>query len=1071
MQTHTITPTSKRTKKWWFFKNLIKWLFILCCVGFVAWFIRFQIAITSNLPDISQIKDMSFSQATVITDRNDQVLYKLFAENRQYVEYSGISQNMINAIVAVEDQRYREHDWLDRRWIIRAVISKILHPKSRIQWASTIPQQLVRNLLLTKDRNVIRKLKEIALTKQLWWVLEDQIKETRWKLSSSEMTRAEKELTLELYLNKIEFGNNSFWIEAAAQTYFGTHASDLTILQSSILASIPKWPTAYNPYTHRDATIWSLKITDVDWNEYSIIWWNSWLKTEIMSKIEAIMSKADFGNKQDYNAFSKYLNWLIDFSVYLDGTKYNVKYSVWRKDLVLSRMYEDWYINEEQVKDALLDWFSIELKSAWFEIKAPHFVMWIIELLEQEYDEETLRNGWLNVKTSLDMDIQQIAEQSLINNKASLEKYWATNEAMVYLDSTNWDILAYVWSYDYFNDEIWWQNDMLRSPRQVWSSIKPLIYSLWFMTLPLTEDTPIYDIPFNIGGDRPNNSDGKREWVLPLKNALAFSRNIPAAKMFQAVWWQDVVLPFLRSIGMQTLSETWDYWYPLALWAWEIPVLELATAYTYLSTPTPGKINPILEVRTKDWSLLYEKENEIMEEIIPAGVWYIMWDILSNPGNMPTNWQAAYAVRWLKFWLKTWTSNMKTPKWDRARDWLLATYTPSKVAVFRWWNADWSPMYQNAYGWFLNADAMQDFWSTLLANNYVSNEWMTAVNVSSATISKISWKLASESTPSELTVSSMWYILPTEVDWWTTSVEFDASCGWLSSPYTPAEDLRQWYVITPSTFMPNWMDLAEITDYRKRSSNQTLLEESWFSGKVLFQYKNILVDMPQDYCEWRSPQISEDIKITINNLKEWQKISNKPMVRFNVTSKNWIKRITVSINNKVIWSTDYNWKSTDLTDVISSNLWDISWAWELVLTAIDKEWYSNKVALNITITKWDTTAPFIIKDKTYVVKEWEKYRIVIVLNDDLSSVEWWTISQDGKTIKTFSKNYAEFYLTNPWVLNITAKDSYWNQLNDTLDIREYIPWYQTPVAESTNTNSESNNESNNENQAETQATE
>lgn len=1044
-RSRTSYPNTKKKKN--VFLSVIKWILILWCLCVLAGIIRFHVKIKSNLPDISQIKDITFSQATVITDRNDKELYRLFSENREYVDYSWINENMINAIVAVEDQRYREHDGLDMMWIVRAVMNKVLHPKSRMQWASTISQQLVKNLLLSNERSVIRKLKEWTLTLQLDDVLEDMVKGSRWKLNWEELKRAKKELTLELYLNKVEFSNNAFGVEAAAQTYFSKHASELNVLESAILASIPKSASAYNPYSHRWATIWNLSITDSDGTTYSIFS-DTWLHEEVKSKINSIMAKTDFSNKKDYNSFSKYLNGLIDFSVYVDGKKYDVKYSAGRKDVVLSRMFEDEYIDEAELKQALTDWFDIELRSAWFEIKAPHFVMWIIKLLEEQYDEDTLKNKWLVVKTTLDLDIQQIAEQSLIWNKSALEVYWAWNEAMVYLDSTNWDILAYVWSYDYFDEDIWWQNDMVQSPRQIWSTMKPFIYSLWFMNLPLTEDTPIYDIPFNIGWDRPNNSDWKWLWVLPLKNALAYSRNIPATKMITAVGGQDVALPFLIKLWMTSLSITWDYGYPLALWAWEISMLELATAYSHLSNPTPAKVDPILEIRTSDWSLIYEKEVERQEEVIPAWVWYIMWDILSTPGNMPSNWQWAYTVRWLKLWLKSGTSNMKTAKWDRARDGWLATYTPSRVAIFRWWNADWSPMYQNAYGWFLNAEAMRDFWSTLLANNYISNEWMTAVNVWTVNISKLSWKLAWDGTPAEFIVSSMWYAetLPSSTDAWMVNIEYDASCQWLASPYTAAEDLKQWYIITPSTFMPNDYDLEEIRTYWMWASSWALFDASWFSGKVTFNYNDILIEMPQDYCEWKSPQISEDIHISINNLKDWQKISNKPMVWFNVTSKNWIKRVTVSINDRVIWSTDYNWKSTDLTDVISSNLWDVSGAWELVLTAIDKEWFSNRAVLNVSIIKSDTSAPTVMKDKTYVVKEWDRYRVVIVINDDLSGVEWWTISQDWKTLKSFSKNYAEFYVTNPGIVSISAKDSYWNALNDTLDIRDYIEWYQEPVA-------------------------
>ena len=1043
-----ISPGSYKTKRKGNWRKIFfKVILILFLLGCATWYILFRKFVLKGLPDVAQVRDISFSQATLITDRNGKELYRLFSENREYVDYSWISQNMINAIVAVEDQRYWDHAWLDTRWIIRAVISKVLHPNSKTQWASTIPQQLVRNLLLTKDRTVIRKLKEITLTKQLDGVLDDMVKDTRWRLHWEELKRAKKEITLELYLNKIEFGNNAYGIEAAAQTYFGTAAINLSVLQSSILASIPKWPWLYNPYTHRANTIWNLKIVDSEWVEYSFS--NTGLKGEIESKLKEVMGKADFSNKKDYSSFSKYLVWLINFSIYADGKKYDVTYGVWRKDLVLCRMFEDGYITQDELKQALLEWFTIELHRAGFEIKAPHFVMWIVSLLEEKYDQETLKNWWLTIKTSLDLDIQEIAESSLKNNKSKLEVYGATNEAMIYLDSINWDILAYVWSFDYFDEEIGWQNDMVQSARQVWSSIKPLIYALWFMRLPLTIDTPIYDIPFKIWPDRPNNSDGKWLWILPLRNALAYSRNIPAVKMITALWWQDAALPYLRSLGMNSLSATGDYWYTLALWAGEIPMIELASAYMHLSTPQPWVIDPILEIRSKDGSLIYQKWNKKQEQIIPSGVWYVMWTILSEPGNMPEWWRAAYTVRWLKLWIKTWTSNMKTPKWDRARDGWLASYTPSKVAIFWWGNADWSAMYSNAYGWFLNAEAMRDFWSTLLANNYVTSEWMTEVEVGRATISKISWKLATDSTPSEFKVTSMWYIntLPSEADAGATPVEFDASCGWLSSPYTPADDLRQWYVITPSSFMPEWNDLNEITDWWKWSTNSQLLWDSWFSGKVTMNYSNILVEMPQEYCEGRSPQISEDIHIEIKNLKDGQKISNKPMVWFSVQAPNNVKRVTVSINDRVIWSTDYNGKSSEITDVISSNLWDVTWTSELTLVAVDKLWYSNKTTIKVSVVWADTEAPFLLKDNTYVIKEGEKYRVVVFLNDNLSSVEWWTIVQDGKVLKTFTKNYAEFYVTNPWIVSITAKDSYWNELKDTLDITAYIPDYQAPVAE------------------------
>jgi|GEM_PF-228730 len=107
---------------------------LLIAVGFFFivggfWFTK---NVLQDLPDVSKIKDMVFSQATIITDKNGEELYKLFEENRQYIDFTGISNNMINAIVAIEDQRYREHNGLDPMGLVRAGITKLINPGSRM---------------------------------------------------------------------------------------------------------------------------------------------------------------------------------------------------------------------------------------------------------------------------------------------------------------------------------------------------------------------------------------------------------------------------------------------------------------------------------------------------------------------------------------------------------------------------------------------------------------------------------------------------------------------------------------------------------------------------------------------------------------------------------------------------------------------------------------------------------------------------------------------------------------------------------------------------------------------------
>ncbi len=98
----------------------------------------------------------------------------------------------------------------------------------------------------------------------------------------------------------------------------------------------------------------------------------------------------------------------------------------------------------------------------------------------------------------MDSKIQAVAEEAILANNPVLQDNGANNSSMIYLDTKNGDVLAYVGSIDYFNEAIQGQNDMVRRARQTGSAIKPLIYALALEKLPLTIDTPIFDIPFKI---------------------------------------------------------------------------------------------------------------------------------------------------------------------------------------------------------------------------------------------------------------------------------------------------------------------------------------------------------------------------------------------------------------------------------------------------------------------------------------------------------------------------------------------------------------------------------------------
>lgn len=1045
--------SQKDKKKKMLFRLLAIFLFFVVVFGF-----RFTKNILIDLPDVTKIKDMVFNEATVIQDRNGEVLYRLFEENREYVQYSWISLYMVNAIVALEDQRYREHNGLDTMWMIRAAVKAVVNPGSRIQWASTIPQQLVRNLLLTKDRKITRKIKEILLTSKLSGVLEKMIRKEIGSLSSKELHKEMKHRTLELYLNYISFWNNAFGVEAAAKTYFDKSAVDLTALESSILASIPKWPSLYNPYKNRDLVVGSFKVTDANDNPVLFSWD---VKIAVMQKFTQILTNADFSDKKNNNAVVKFIDGIWSFTIPVAWTTLNVKYINGRKDLALNRMYEDEYITEQELKDAIIQGITIQFRKNVMEIKAPHFVWWIIEELEAKYGTGTLSKWWFIVKTTLDLNIQQVAEEAIVANNNVLQDNGANNSSMIYLDTKNGDVLAYVWSIDYFNTTIQGQNDMVRRPRQTGSSIKPLIYALALEKLPLTIDTPIYDIPFKIWADQPNNADNKFEGILPLKRALGHSRNIPSAKIFTALGGEPVAKPFLKKLWLASINDNIEYGYPLALGAAEVTMLEFTNTYSHLTTSTPAVIDPILEVRSRDWSLLYQKTWEkLQDEVIKPGIVSLIWKILSDPLNRIPWRENKFTVSGLKYALKTWTSNAKTDRGNRARDGWLAAYTPDKVMMFRAGNADGTPMNTNAFGGTIHANPVKKIFTWLVQNNYITNWDIPEVDLMSVSISKISGKAASSATPSELTVSSLKYKNSPGLieDDGATPIAFDAMCNGVVSPYTFADDIKNWYLIKPSTFMPNGMDLAEITQRWNESTAfmswwRTATWSSFSSGKVIYNYSNIFAQMPTQMCPGTAEKPDTNIQINVSVPGSNTTINSQFSLSYAINGPKNIRRVLVMLNKQQIGIFEYpSWNTKSVTDTKQITIAGTDFKnneYTLDVIAFDFAWFSNKVSIPVklvlgdapaTPSVADTVSPIIDTTNTKVTKNADGTYTVIIPLKDATAVVSGKITRNGTQLYEFKDSIAtaDFQIDVLGPVVVTAADPAGNQLNQTIDLTTYL---------------------------------
>jgi len=205
--------------------TLIGTLLGIICFGlFLIWVSNFRI------PDFSSFEDRKISQSTKIYDRTGEVL--LFDVNqdirRTVIPIENMGENIQEAIIAIEDDAFYEHNGIRVKAIARAIVSN-LTPGGLTQGGSTITQQIVKNTLLTSEKRISRKIKEIVISLRI----------------EQEMT---KDQILEIYLNEAPFGGNIYGVQEASSSFYGKNPEDMSIAEAAFLAALPQAPSRYSPY-------------------------------------------------------------------------------------------------------------------------------------------------------------------------------------------------------------------------------------------------------------------------------------------------------------------------------------------------------------------------------------------------------------------------------------------------------------------------------------------------------------------------------------------------------------------------------------------------------------------------------------------------------------------------------------------------------------------------------------------------------------------------------------------------------------------------------------------------------
>lgn len=223
---------SFRESRWKTVRNLFLYVAATIFLFVIGVFLYFS----KDLPDANGLSDRVVVESTKIMDRTGQhVLYEVHGEEkRTIISFSDMPDNIKYATIALEDQDFYSHHGIKFTSIIRALLKDFIKGGAS-QGGSTITQQFVKKSMLTDEKTITRKIKEVILSIEL---------ETKYS----------KDEILAMYLNQIPYGSNAYGIEAAAQTFFGKNARDLALDEAALLASLPQAPSYYSPYgSHLDA--------------------------------------------------------------------------------------------------------------------------------------------------------------------------------------------------------------------------------------------------------------------------------------------------------------------------------------------------------------------------------------------------------------------------------------------------------------------------------------------------------------------------------------------------------------------------------------------------------------------------------------------------------------------------------------------------------------------------------------------------------------------------------------------------------------------------------------------------
>ncbi len=617
------TPVEIKKKKriidffWANWRRKFLTLFTALCTIILLWVIW----LSKDLPSFEQLENYTPELATKVYSADGVLIKEFFTERRFYTPISQIPDTLVNAVLATEDHRFFDHWGFVPVRFIKVVITDIV-TMSKQQGASTLTQQLARQLYLTLEKKISRKVREIITAIQL------------------ERTYTKPEI-LEMYMNHMSFGHGTYGVESAARHFFGKNVRELTLDECALLTGMLQRPALLNPYRYPDRALKRRKL--------------------VLGRMlaEGFIAEAEY--KRAVNA---------ELELLPKDQRNTLGIAPYFTEYIRQNLQKNYGWN--LYKGGLEVYTTLDTRvQAAAEQAVANYLPKVQERVDQNMQRrknfrEIVPESDLENKTFEQLFADKTYVDSLIEEKCVVQV------ALIALDAQSGQMLAMIGGRDFSQSQF---NRAIQTRRQPGSVFKPIVYTAAVDNgyMPSYEKLNQPIVVHMVDGSRwtPVNYDGSLGGKTTLREALRRSLNLVSARLVQEDVPPEQVIRYARNLGITTPLQAVD---AIALGAIGVIPLEMISAFSVF--PNHGVlVKPTSVLRVEDkYSNILEKAKPQSKGVLREETAYIMTNMLQTVASRGTGAASRSVYRFLRpAGGKTGTTNDFTDAW-------YVSFTPQIVA-------------------------------------------------------------------------------------------------------------------------------------------------------------------------------------------------------------------------------------------------------------------------------------------------------------------------------------------------------------------------------------------------------